>query len=37
MLAVNHDGGSDSTGATTGDILSKMLGVSAIPERWLKT
>lgn len=36
VLAVNHDGDSDSTGAITGNILGTMLGVSAIPERWLK-
>tara|TARA_R110001583_G_scaffold193306_1_gene361387 strand:+ start:25 stop:1383 length:1359 start_codon:yes stop_codon:yes gene_type:complete len=36
VLAVNHDGDSDSTGAITGNILGAMLGVSAIPERWLK-
>jgi ADP-ribosylglycohydrolase len=36
ILAVNHDGDSDSTGAITGNILGAMLGVSVIPERWLK-
>ncbi|WP_281494970.1 ADP-ribosylglycohydrolase family protein [Marinobacter sp. S6332] len=36
VLAVNHDGDSDSTGAITGNILGAMLGVNVIPERWLK-
>jgi ADP-ribosylglycohydrolase len=35
LLAVNHSGDSDSTGAITGNILGTMLGVQAIPERWL--
>jgi ADP-ribosylglycohydrolase len=34
-LAVNHSGDSDSTGAITGNILGLMLGVEAIPEKWL--
>ncbi|MGI8546622.1 MAG: ADP-ribosylglycohydrolase family protein [Gemmatimonadaceae bacterium] len=34
-LAVNHSGDSDSTGAITGNILGTMLGVGAIPARWL--
>lgn len=33
--AVNHGGDSDSTGAITGNLLGAMLGVEAIPERWL--
>ena len=36
VLAVNHDGDSDSTGAITGNILGAMLGTNAIPERWLQ-
>ncbi len=36
LLAVNHSGDSDSTGAITGNILGLMLGVSAIPARWLE-
>lgn len=36
VIAVNHDGDSDSTGAITGNILGAMQGTSVIPERWLK-
>ncbi len=35
LLAVNHSGDSDSTGAITGNLLGLMLGVMAIPEKWL--
>lgn len=35
LLAVNHSGDSDSTGAITGNILGAMLGVESIPDRWL--
>jgi len=35
LLAVNHSGDSDSTGAITGNLLSLMLGNNAIPARWL--
>jgi ADP-ribosylglycohydrolase len=35
LLAVNHSGDSDSTGAITGNLLGQMLGVGAIPEKWL--
>lgn len=35
ILAVNHDGDSDSTGAITGNILGTMYGVKAIPAKWL--
>ncbi len=35
MLAVNHDGDSDSTGAITGAILGTALGVGAIPPEWV--
>lgn len=34
-LGVNHSGDSDSTGAITGNVLGVMLGVEAIPQRWL--
>ena len=34
-LAVNHDGDSDSTGVTTGNILGARWGVEAIPPEWL--
>jgi len=34
LLAVNHSGDSDSTGAITGNILGTLLGDSAIPEPW---
>ncbi len=35
ILAVNHSGDSDSTGAITGNILGAIYGLTAIPERWL--
>ena len=35
VLAVNHGGDSDSTGAITGNIVGALLGVDAIPTRWL--
>jgi ADP-ribosylglycohydrolase len=35
LLAVNHSGDSDSTGAITGNILGCLLGASAIPFSWL--
>jgi ADP-ribosylglycohydrolase len=35
LLAVNHSGDSDSTGAIAGNILGLMLGVEAIPEKWV--
>jgi ADP-ribosyl-[dinitrogen reductase] hydrolase len=31
LLAVNHSGDSDSTGAITGNILGAQLGVEALP------
>ena len=34
ILAVNHSGDSDSTGAITGNILGTALGMAAIPKRW---
>jgi ADP-ribosylglycohydrolase len=35
ILAVNHSGDSDSTGAITGNLLGAALGVKAIPDRLL--
>ncbi len=34
VLAVNHGGDSDSTGAIAGNLLGAALGLDAIPERW---
>ena len=34
LLAVNHSGDSDSTGAITGNILGALLGEGAIPPGW---
>ena len=36
VLAVNHDGDSDSTGAITGNLLGAALGHSAIPSHFLE-
>jgi len=36
LLAVNHSGDSDSTGAITGNILGGLLGKSGIPAKWLE-
>jgi ADP-ribosylglycohydrolase len=36
ILAVNHDGDSDSTGAIAGNLLGAMHGASAIPASWLE-
>jgi ADP-ribosylglycohydrolase/protein-tyrosine phosphatase len=35
LMAVNHDGDSDSTGSITGNLLGTMLGLNAIPQEWL--
>jgi len=35
LLAVNHSGASDSTGAITGNILDARMGVDAVPPEWL--
>ncbi len=35
LLAVNHSGDSDSTGAIAGNVLGAMLGAGAIRSRWL--
>lgn len=36
IASVNHSGDSDSTGAVTGNILGAYLGLSGIPEKYLK-
>ncbi len=36
VLAVNHSGDSDSTGAITGNICGALYGADAIPARWLE-
>jgi ADP-ribosylglycohydrolase len=35
LLAVNHSGDSDSTGAIAGNLLGLVRGETALPERWL--
>lgn len=37
ILAVNHDGDSDTTGAIAGNILGALNGTQVIPERWLES
>ncbi|EOC0476372.1 ADP-ribosylglycohydrolase family protein [Cronobacter turicensis] len=34
LMAVNHDGDSDSTGAIAGHVLGAIHGVAAIPQTW---
>jgi len=36
ILAVNHDGDSDSTGLIAGHLLGALHGISGIPRRWLE-
>jgi len=36
ILAVNHDGDSDSTGSITGNLLGALYGATAIPQAWLE-
>lgn len=36
IASVNHSGDSDSTGAITGNIVGAYLGLSSIPEEWVK-
>lgn len=36
VLAVNHDGDSDSTGAIAGNLLGCINGLGGIPARWLE-
>jgi ADP-ribosylglycohydrolase len=35
ILSVNHSGDGDSTGSMAGNILGALLGIEAIPKRWL--
>ncbi|EIW6162817.1 ADP-ribosylglycohydrolase family protein [Salmonella enterica subsp. enterica serovar Saintpaul] len=35
LMAVNHDGDTDSTGSMAGNILGVMLGIEAIPQEWI--
>jgi len=35
LLAVNHDGDSDSTGAIAGNVLGALHGVDNVPRKWL--
>jgi ADP-ribosylglycohydrolase len=35
VLAVNHDGDSDSTGSIAGNLLGAIYGAGAIPAKWL--
>ena len=35
ILAVNHSGDSDSTGAIAGNLAGALYGIDAIPNRWL--
>lgn len=37
ILAVNHDGDSDSTGSIAGNLLGVMYGVKAIPAEWMES
>jgi len=36
LLAVNHSGDTDSTGAIIGNILACLLGKAAVPQHWCK-
>lgn len=36
LIAINHDGDSDSTGSITGSLMGAWRGVDAIPEHWLE-
>ncbi|MCC6887449.1 MAG: ADP-ribosylglycohydrolase family protein [Hyphomicrobiales bacterium] len=36
LLAVNHSGDSDSTGAIAGNVLGTLYGIAAIPTHWLE-
>jgi ADP-ribosylglycohydrolase len=36
LLAVNHDGDSDSTGAIAGTLIGTELGVGGLPSEWLE-
>ena len=37
VMAINHDGDSDSTGLIAGQLLGAMAGLRKIPARWLAT
>lgn len=37
ILAVNHSGDSDSTGAIAGNLAGTLYGAEAIPDRWTTT
>jgi ADP-ribosylglycohydrolase len=37
LMAVNHDGDSDSTGSIAGQIMGALHGVEAIPARWIES
>jgi len=37
LMAVNHDGDSDTTGSLVGQLLGAIHGQSAIPKRWLNS
>lgn len=37
ILAVNHDGDSDSTGSITGNLLGTFFGAKRIPQEWINT
>jgi len=36
LAAVNHSGDSDSTGSIAGSVLGTLLGVEAIPQKWIQ-
>ncbi len=36
LASINHSGDTDSTGSICGNLLGALLGVEAIPERWLR-
>ena len=35
VMAVNHDGDSDSTGAIAGNLAGAMYGGQSMPQKWL--
>ena len=37
VMAVNHDGDSDSTGAIAGNLAGAMYGVQTVPAKWLSS
>ena len=36
ILAINHSGDTDSTGALTGSLLGLIVGEDGIPSKWIK-